>query len=41
MNEPTFGHERLGVDRLSIDYVALSYRIAKGLSGLHRHARDE
>jgi hypothetical protein len=23
MNEPTFGHERLGVDRLSIDYVVV------------------
>ena len=32
MNEPTFDHERLDVNRLSVDYVAFSYRIAKGLS---------
>ena len=41
MNEPTFDHERLDVYRLSIDYVAFSYCIAKGLSGVHRHARDQ
>ena len=41
MNEPTFDHERLDVYRLSIDYVAYSYCIAKGLSGVHRHARDQ
>lgn len=28
MAEPTFDHERLDVYRLSIDYVAFSYRIA-------------
>ena len=32
MNEPTFDHERLDVNRLSVDYVAFSYRIAKGQS---------
>ena len=32
MNEPTFDRERLDVYRLSIDYVAYSYCIAKGLS---------
>ena len=41
MNEPTFDHERHDVYRLSIDYVAFSCRIAKGLSGVHRHARDQ
>ena len=40
MAEPTFDHERLGVCRLSIAYVAFSYRIAKSLSGVHRPARD-
>jgi hypothetical protein len=30
MAEPTFDHERLDVYRLSIDYVAFSYQIAKG-----------
>ena len=37
MAEPTFDHERLDVYRLSIDYVALSYQIAKTLNGTHRH----
>lgn len=41
MNEPTFDRERLDVYRLSIDYVAYSYCIAKGVSGVHRHARDQ
>jgi len=41
MTEPTFDHERLDVYRLSIDYVAFSYRIAKTLSGINRHARDQ
>ncbi len=41
MNEPTFDHDRLDVYRLSIDYVAFSYRIAKTLSGVHRPARDQ
>ena len=40
MAEPTFDHERLDVYRLSIAYVAFSYRIAKSLSGVHRPARD-
>jgi four helix bundle protein len=40
MTEPTFDHERLDVYRLSIDYVAFSYRIAKSLSGVNRPARD-
>jgi four helix bundle protein len=41
MAEPTFDHERLDVYRLSIDYVAFSYRIAKSLSGANRPARDQ
>ena len=41
MNEPTFDHERLDVYRLSIEYVAFSYGIAKGLSGIQRPARDQ
>ncbi|MCR9296823.1 MAG: four helix bundle protein [bacterium] len=40
MNEPSFDHERLDMYRLSIDYVAFSYWIAKGLTGIHRPARD-
>jgi four helix bundle protein len=41
MNEPVFDHDRLDVDRLSIDDVASSFAIAKKLGGLHRHARDQ
>jgi four helix bundle protein len=41
MNEPTFDHERLDVYRLSVDYVAFSYRIARDLTGVHRPARDQ
>ena len=41
MTEPIFDHDKLDVYRLSIDYVAASFRIAKNLTGLHRHARDQ
>ncbi len=41
MDAPTFDHERLDVYRLSIEYVAFSYRLAKGLTGIHRPARDQ
>jgi four helix bundle protein len=41
MTEPIFDHERLDVYRLSIDYVAFSYGLAKILSGTNRHARDQ
>jgi hypothetical protein len=41
MSEPIFDHDRLDVYRLSIDYVASSFAIAKDLNGLHRHARDQ
>jgi four helix bundle protein len=39
--EATLDHARLEVDRLSIDYVAFSYRIAKSLSGIHRPAGEQ
>ena len=41
MDAPAFDHERLDVYRLSIEYVAFSYRLAKGLIGIHRPARDQ
>ncbi|EMI15954.1 S23 ribosomal protein [Rhodopirellula maiorica SM1] len=41
MNEPIFDHDRLDVYRLSIDYVASSFAVAKSLGGCHRHARDQ
>jgi hypothetical protein len=41
MAEPPFDHERLDVNRLSIEYVTFSCRIAKALSGAHRSARDQ
>ncbi len=41
MAEPIFDHDRLGVYRHSIDYVASSFTLAKDLNGLHRHARDQ
>ena len=40
MTEPIFAHDRLDVDRLSIEYVASSFSLAKDLNGLHRHTRD-
>ena len=41
MNEAIFDHDRLDVYRLSIDYVASSFSLAKDLGGCHRHARDQ
>jgi four helix bundle protein len=41
LTEPIFDHERLDVYRLSIDYVAFSYGLAKTLVGNNRHARDQ
>ena len=41
MDEPIFDHEKLDVYRLSIAYVAFSYRIAKTLAGMSRPARDQ
>ena len=36
-----FDHDRLDVYRLAIEYTADSFGVAKTLSGLHRHARDQ
>ena len=36
-----FGHEKLDVYRLSVDYVAWAYALAKTLKGVDRHARDQ
>ena len=41
MSEQIFDHDRLDVYRLSINYVASSFTLAKDLNGLHRHARDQ
>ncbi len=41
MTASTFDHERLDVYRLSIDYVAFSYQIARALGGVNRQARDQ
>ncbi len=41
MTEPNFDHDRLDVYRLSIEYVASSFAVAKDLNGCHRHARDQ
>jgi hypothetical protein len=41
MPELIFDHERLDVYRLSIDYVAFSYDLAKTLASANRHARDQ
>ena len=41
MPQPTFTHERLDVYRLSIDYVAFSYQIAKSPGGTNRQASDQ
>jgi four helix bundle protein len=36
-----FGHERLDVYQLALEYVAWVYGLAKRLKGLDRHARDQ
>jgi len=41
MTAPLFDHTRCDVDRLSIDYVAFSYQIARSLRGSNRQARDQ
>jgi hypothetical protein len=41
MAEPIFDHEQLDVYRLSIEYFAFSYKIAKSLGGTSRQARDQ
>ncbi len=40
MPDKIFDHDKLDVYRLSIEYVADSFCIAKDRSGLHRHARS-
>jgi four helix bundle protein len=41
MTEPIFDHDRLDVYRLAIEYAAESYAVAKDLSSVYRHARDQ
>jgi four helix bundle protein len=41
MTETIFDHDRLDVYRLAVEYTAESFRVAQGLSGVHRHARDQ
>ena len=41
MSEPIFDHEKLDVYRLSIEYAAASYGVAKALTGVNRHIRDQ
>jgi len=41
MTKPIFEHDRLDVYRLSIEYVASSFAIARELVSVHRHARDQ
>lgn len=41
MAETIFDHDRLDVYRLAIEYTGESFAVAKALSGLHRHARDQ
>ena len=41
MTETIFDHDRLDVYRLAVEYTAESFLVAQGLSGLHRHARDQ
>ncbi|NUQ63068.1 MAG: hypothetical protein HUU20_11375 [Pirellulales bacterium] len=39
MTEIRFDHDRLDVYRPAMEYMAESFAVAKGVSGLHRHAR--
>ena len=36
-----FGHEQLDVYRLSLEYIAWAYALAKRLKGVDRHSRDQ
>jgi hypothetical protein len=36
-----FGHEKLDVYQLSVDYVAWAHTMVKDLGGVDRHARDQ
>ena len=37
----SFGHEKLDVYRVSIEYINWVYTYCENLSGTHRHARDQ
>ena len=37
----SFGHKKLDVYRLSLEYVRWVYSRIDGMSGIHRHARDQ
>ena len=39
--EPIFDHEKLDVYQPSIEQVAASYEVAKGLAGANRHVLDQ
>ena len=41
MGDQIFDHEKLDAYRLSLSYVAEAFRLARDLSGLHRHSRDQ
>ena len=41
MTDTIFDHDRLDVYRLAIEYTAETFAVAKDLSGVHRHARDQ
>ena len=41
MSEPIFDHEKLDGYRLSIEYATASYGIARTLTGVNRHLRDQ
>ena len=37
----SFGHERLDVYRIALEYVQFVWNICENLTGKHRHARDQ
>lgn len=41
MADQIFDHEKLDVYRLALEYVGETFRMARDLSGLHRHSRDQ
>jgi len=41
MTDAIFDHDRLDVYRLSVEYVAQSFKVAVELKGSYRHARDQ
>jgi hypothetical protein len=36
-----FSHEKLDVYRAAIEYTRWAFSISRGMSGTHRHARDQ